>query len=396
MKEEKQNTEQSKGFSRREFLKDAGLVAGVASIGAVSLVSACSEKTTTVTQTDTRMSTSTALSTATVTTPVTTTIVPPPTVTVLATTPKSGYIKWDAEKCVSCSRCQQACSTIHEGGTAPNLSAIRWFESKWFDGWDGEVPAYPIFCQHCTAPSCYAVCPAKDKALCIDPKTGARYINKEFCIGCGICAMGCTLNPARVVMDPVQNKAIKCDLCRDRTHRQVAELTLTNPGSGYTSPPTVSITGGGGTGATGFARTTAAIASIAVIFGGYNYTSVPNVTINNGGAGRGATATATVTDGKVTAITLTNPGSGYDQHPTIGFSGGGGYGAVARATMGAGPITKLLVAWPGSGYTSNPTVTITGGGGSGATGTAKISTGQTCVDVCHRGALTFVSAQERI
>jgi hypothetical protein len=41
---------------------------------------------------------------------------------------------------------------------------------------------------------------------------------------------------------------------------------------------------------------------------------------------------------KVTAITLTNPGSGYASAPTISFSGGGGSHAAATATVSNGVI----------------------------------------------------------
>ncbi|MCL2150100.1 MAG: 4Fe-4S binding protein [Dehalococcoidia bacterium] len=391
--QEKQNAEKPKDLSRRAFLKDAGLVVGGAALGSVALANACGTPTT-VTQTDTKTVTQTVQAPTTV--PVTTTITPPAaTITMVSTTPKSGYIEWDATKCVSCGRCQQACSTVHEGGTTINLSAIKWFENKWFDGWDGEVPAYPMFCQQCSAPSCYTACPNKDKALCIDATTGARYINKEACIGCGFCVSGCPLSPARVNVDPVQMKAIKCDLCRGRTFRQVAKITMTNPGSGYTSAPSVSISGGGGSGATAIAQIAAPVTSIKVINGGFNYTSAPTVTISSGG-GTGATATAEVANGSISAITVTNGGSGYTFFPTIAFSGGGGSTAVAKATLGGGPIVDILLARQGGDYTSAPTITITGGGGSGATATATLSTGQVCIDVCDRGALKLVKAEERL
>ncbi len=71
-------------------------------------------------------------------------------------------------------------------------------------------------------------------------------------------------------------------------------LSLTNGGSGYTGDPTVSFTGGGGT---------------------------------------GAAATATAVGGVVTSLTLTNPGTGYTSKPTIVFTGGGGTGAAGEATF---------------------------------------------------------------
>ena len=371
-------------ISRREFLKDAGLVVGGATLGSIGLGSACSS---TVTQTEN--------STVTVTKPAETITTPPTTVTVSSVPLKSNVIAWDATKCVACGRCMQACSLYHEGGTSYTLSAIKWKEDKYFEGWDGELPCYPFFCQQCSSPECYFACPLKDKALCIDTKTGARYINKANCTGCGICVLACPLSPARITVDPAQKKAIKCDTCKDRAVRIVAKFKVTNPGSGYTSPPTVTLSGGGGTGATAAAQIGAPVASITVKAGGKGYTSSPTVTIAAGGDS-GARATATVTDGVVTAITVTSGGVNYTSVPTITISGGGGTGATATATLGAGTILAVFVGQQGTGYTAAPTVSISGGGGSGATATAQLTTGQVCIDVCDRGALSLVPASERI
>lgn len=63
---------------------------------------------------------------------------------------------------------------------------------------------------------------------------------------------------------------------------------------------------------------------------GTGYATVPTVTLTGGG-GTGATAVATVSGGFVTSVTITNPGSGYTSAPTVGFTGGGGSGAAAAA-----------------------------------------------------------------
>ena len=77
-----------------------------------------------------------------------------------------------------------------------------------------------------------------------------------------------------------------------------------NPGTGYTSIPTVTITGGGGNGATAIAVVTAGtVASYKVINPGTGYTSVPTVTITGGG-GVGATAVALTS---AFVVPITNP-----------------------------------------------------------------------------------------
>lgn len=75
------------------------------------------------------------------------------------------------------------------------------------------------------------------------------------------------------------------------------EITVTNGGSGYSSanPPDVTITGGGGSGATARATVSGgAITAITITDRGAFYTSAPTVTITGGG-GTGATATAGIT-----------------------------------------------------------------------------------------------------
>ena len=60
--------------------------------------------------------------------------------------------------------------------------------------------------------------------------------------------------------------------------------------------------------------------------GGSGYTSPPSVSVSGN-----ATTTATVSGGKVVSVTVTNPGSGYTGSTFSYFSGGGGSGAAAIA-----------------------------------------------------------------
>lgn len=74
----------------------------------------------------------------------------------------------------------------------------------------------------------------------------------------------------------------------------ISNITVTDPGSDYTSA-TVAISGGGGSGATATATVEAGeITAITITDAGVGYTSAPTVTIS--GDGSGATAVATVTD----------------------------------------------------------------------------------------------------
>lgn len=76
------------------------------------------------------------------------------------------------------------------------------------------------------------------------------------------------------------------------------------------------------------------IASIQVISGGYGYTS-GNVQVNIYGAGSGATASAVVTNGRISKINVTAPGAYYKNVKVeIVSTNGTGYGASARAVIG--------------------------------------------------------------
>jgi len=82
------------------------------------------------------------------------------------------------------------------------------------------------------------------------------------------------------------------------------------------------------------------VETITITAGGSGYSSAPTVAIagnpagpGSGTPGSGATATATVSGGAVTAITLTNGGSAYQNGALVTFSGGGGSSAAATATV---------------------------------------------------------------
>ena len=75
------------------------------------------------------------------------------------------------------------------------------------------------------------------------------------------------------------------------------------------------------------------IDALIITSGGTGYTSAPTVNITPIGNGSGATATATVTNGEVTGITLTAVGNNYDAGATVSFSGGSGSNATATCTV---------------------------------------------------------------
>ncbi len=86
------------------------------------------------------------------------------------------------------------------------------------------------------------------------------------------------------------------------------------------------------------------IYSINVTAGGSGYTTVPTVTLSGGGFTEAATATASILNGRVTAITVITPGSFYKTIPTITIAGTTGTGAQATATLSTPTDANLTTA----------------------------------------------------
>ena len=78
------------------------------------------------------------------------------------------------------------------------------------------------------------------------------------------------------------------------------------------------------------------------------------------GGSTGATATASISGGTVTAVNITAGGTLYQSAPLVAFSGGGGSSAVATAVLSGGVVTSVIITNGGTGYTSAPTVKIGG------------------------------------
>src|SRR6267143_415966 len=228
-------------------------------------------------------------------------------------------------------------------------------------------------------------------------------------------------------IDPVQNNTVNSAVTspgfNEMTMRtlggQVGSITLTSGGSGYTSNPIVTITGGGSSSsASATAAVGAVITGITVTNGGSGYSTAPLVTISDtgtpisnatavgivtyavssvgvpaggtgtryvvgdvihltGGGGSGAAAavgTVDTTTGAILTVNVTNGGTGYTSAPTVSsITSTAGTGAsLAPALATTGVVSAITVTNGGSGYTS-PSVSFSGGGGSGALATASIA-----------------------
>lgn len=131
-------------------------------------------------------------------------------------------------------------------------------------------------------------------------------------------------------------------------YQKVFKVDMTNAGTGYTSAPAVSFTGGGGSGAAG----TALLGS----------------------------------DGTIIGVEITAPGTGYTSAPTVGFTGGGGTGAAGTAVVGcynfANRVVKLVL---------QGAITVTDGGNLALAGNLVGAAGSTLTLMGYAGSWAELS-----
>jgi hypothetical protein len=149
----------------------------------------------------------------------------------------------------------------------------------------------------------------------------------------------------------------------------IREIFLNNDGYNYNSVPTVAITTApyGGYNASAVAITTTkagvkSIQSIVLTNAGAGYTIPPTITISGGG-GTGAAATCSIETSLsgISSFIITNNGSGYVTSPIVTIAGNVGVGqtTIASSIVGVGQsISSIQIVNPGAGYTIAPTVTI--------------------------------------
>lgn len=149
-------------------------------------------------------------------------------------------------------------------------------------------------------------------------------------------------------------------------------ITITNRGTGYTSPPTVNISKSpiSGGDSSGIATMIGGIVDICepdgtllrvqgvqIVNSGFGYTTAPKVAFI-GGNGSGAEATAVIADGVVGIITITDGGSGYVNPPKVTFNSPPlGEKASAIAILSEGRVSEIRIIDGGFGYSQSPIIT---------------------------------------
>jgi hypothetical protein len=165
---------------------------------------------------------------------------------------------------------------------------------------------------------------------------------------------GYTTAPAIYVDEPLGDNAIRANLQAVITNGVVTSINVLNPGQGYTSVPRIAIIDPTGaqvlqTQVDGDGR----VIGIELLSGGSGYEDVPSVYIvdNREDGGSGAAATASIFNGRITDINVSNFGTGYSAAtpPTVVIQSPPQ--AEASVESGLEEITGFVVNRSGSGYT---------------------------------------------
>lgn len=111
------------------------------------------------------------------------------------------YVELD--RCIACLSCERACQfhqTGQDSDSSPNIFVHVDMERR---------QIHTGTCLQCETALCMEVCPTN--AITRDPQTSAVIVDKENCLGCGICVAACPFGYMH--LDDSNSKASKCDLC---------------------------------------------------------------------------------------------------------------------------------------------------------------------------------------
>ena len=142
------------------------------------------------------------------------------------------------------------------------------------------------------------------------------------------------------------------------------DVTILNGGEDYTSAPTVSAFGGSGSGATLLPTVqSGAVNTVTVTNPGSGYSSIdaPILRFSGGGnANSTAAGYGVVSSGTISSASITFPGLGYTTTTGVTIIGGGGTGATATvSSISNTSIVAVSITAAGEGYSStNPPVLL--------------------------------------
>jgi Fe-S-cluster-containing dehydrogenase component len=119
----------------------------------------------------------------------------------------------DQSRCIGCRACVEACA---ECGTHRGHSMIHLD----FADRRTSTQTVPMVCMHCADPTCAEVCPAD--AIKQSEDGVVQSALKPRCIACANCVLACPFGVPKLMVE--LNQMMKCDMCYDRTSRDLAPM----------------------------------------------------------------------------------------------------------------------------------------------------------------------------
>jgi Fe-S-cluster-containing dehydrogenase component len=119
----------------------------------------------------------------------------------------------DPSRCIGCKSCVEACTECgtHRGHSMIHLDFVDRGAS---------TQTVPMVCMHCEDPTCAEVCPAD--AIKQNEDGIVQSALKPRCIACANCVLACPFGVPKVMLELEQ--MMKCDMCFDRTSRDLAPM----------------------------------------------------------------------------------------------------------------------------------------------------------------------------
>lgn len=139
----------------------------------------------------------------------------------IRTTPTK-MIVTDRARCSGCQRCEMMCTLKNDGRVSQHIARVRvWQNYNWGANPDGPDGIYKNceftveHCKQCAEAACMEYCPVH--AIYASEDNGARMVDADRCIGCGMCASACPWNMPRVDSESrVSTKCVSCGRCAEQ------------------------------------------------------------------------------------------------------------------------------------------------------------------------------------
>ena len=113
----------------------------------------------------------------------------------IRTTPTK-MIVTDRARCSGCQRCEMACTLKNDGRVCQHIARVRVWDNYNFgtnpgsgDGSYANCQFTVEHCKQCADAACMNYCPVH--AIYASEDNGARMVDTDRCIGCGMCAQAC-------------------------------------------------------------------------------------------------------------------------------------------------------------------------------------------------------------